>query len=34
VSRLEKLRGLRYVVDSNNAIALIEASASIVIAVI
>jgi len=34
VSRLEKLRGLRYVIDSNNAIALIEASASIVIAVI
>jgi len=34
VGRLEKLRGLRYAVDANNAIALIEPSTNIVIALI
>jgi hypothetical protein len=34
VGKLEKLKGLRYAVDANNAIALIEPSTSIVIALI
>ncbi len=34
VAKLEKLRGLRYAVDANNAIALIEPSINIVIALI
>lgn len=34
VGRLEKLKGLRYAVDANNAIALIEPSTNIVIALI
>ncbi|HEY7244584.1 MAG TPA: hypothetical protein VH678_11965 [Xanthobacteraceae bacterium] len=34
VGKLEKLKGLRYAVDANNAIALIEPSSSIVIALI
>jgi hypothetical protein len=34
VGKLEKLKGLRYAVDANNAIALIEPSTNIVIALI